>query len=134
MDPWRELAETISEPDLQAVAAGFVLVACSDGELSPYEVDRFVGVIDDTKPPAPIDRHALEMSFRALADEVLRHFDEGRSHALAQIEKVRDDVRTADLVISAARVAIVADGKLEDIEEAVLRDIFVALGRDPETA
>lgn len=130
MDQWGKLAAEVDNPLLQAVAGAFVLVACSDAELAPQEIDRFLDVM---KTAGIKDLERMDATFRALAAEVLTDYQAGQQRALQLIAAVKGQP-AASLVIDAARIAVVADHRLKEIEERVLAQVCEALGVDPANA
>ena len=115
---------------LQAVAAAFVLVACSDAELNPAEIARFLEVMQKAGIK---DLERMDATFRALAADVLANYQDGHRRALQLIAALGGQPN-ASLIIDAARIAIVADHKVREIEERVLADVCGALGFDPALA
>jgi tellurite resistance protein TerB len=121
-----------SETSLEALSAAFALIACADAALAPSELDRFREVIRTTEACHGLDFDEIDRRFLALSQQMLDDFDAGSEQALAAIRAVRDDPPARERVLAAAQVAVVADGRLREIEEHMLRQICLALGVDPE--
>ncbi|ACY14816.1 tellurite resistance TerB family protein [Haliangium ochraceum] len=129
---WKRFDESISNDVLRAVSGAFALVACADGRFSESEIEAFLSMIKDTRAFEAEDLDVLEEQFRSLGRSILADFDEGRRLAMAELAVLeRGDREQTALVVSAAQIAMVADGRLDDVEEMVLAQICEALGLDP---
>lgn len=126
---WNRFDESISDGLLRAVAGAFVLVAAADGELSRSEADRFFQVLRSKADVfAAIDFKALDKTFGDLADAMFADPEDGRRLALDCVSRVRGVPEHAELVKSAAEIAAAADGRLQEVERSVMRDVCRALG------
>lgn len=131
LEAWNRFDEQVSDELLRAVSGAFAVVACADGCLDESEIQMFLDLIKDTREFAKVDRGALEQHFRALGKAIVADFDEGRRRALQEIALVKGYNDRTALVVSAAQIAIIADAKLQEVEEAALRQICEVLGLDP---
>ncbi|MEC7524861.1 MAG: TerB family tellurite resistance protein [Myxococcota bacterium] len=129
---WRRFDEEVGDALLRAVSGAFAFVACADAHLADAEVDRFLAWVaeQDAFEKLPADR--LEGHFRGLADAFAKDFAEGERRATASVSAVSDDPRARELVLSAARVAVVADERLMEVEEAAVARVRAALGLPTE--
>lgn len=126
---WNRFDESISDGLLRAVAGAFVLVAAADGELSRSEADRFFQVLRSKADVfSAIDFKALDKTFGDLADAMFADPEDGRRLALDCVSRVRGVPEHAELVKSAAEIAAAADGRLQEVERSVMRDVCRALG------
>jgi tellurite resistance protein len=126
---WKRFDDTVSHGLLRAVAGAFVLVATSDGELSPAEADRFLEMLGSKSDVfAPIDFDDLSNTFNDLSEAMLEDPEDGKRLALQCVARVRGVPQHAELVSGAAEIAASADGRIKSIEKSVLRDIRSALG------
>lgn len=129
---WDRFESEVRDELLHAVAGAFALVACADGEVAEAEVERFVALThQDAFRRLELAR--LEPAFRDLTKAMLADFAEGKRLALEAVSAVKDDASAAELTVSAAQIAIVADHRLKASEEAVLAEICQALEIDPES-
>lgn len=129
---WERFDEEVPDEVLRAVSGAFALVACSDGRLDQSEIDAFLEMIRDTRAFRDVHLGTLEAQFRRLGGAILDDYEEGRRHALQEIGLLaKGDSRQTALVVSAAQIAAVSNGKLDEAEEAILRQICEALGLDP---
>ena len=119
---------SVSTVSYDAIIAAFCLISYADGELHDIELSRFVETMcaDDAFPD--IDAARLTADIHAMIAELKKDFSAGRTRALARIEKVKNDFRIMNRVVHAARVALIADGRIVEAEELLLADIHRALG------
>ncbi|GAB5542673.1 MAG: TerB family tellurite resistance protein [Sandaracinaceae bacterium] len=125
---WRRFDEEVSDALLRAVSGAFAFVACADAHLAEAEVERFLAWVEarDVFERLPADR--LEAHFRGLAQAFAHDFADGERRATEAVAAVGQDPRARELVLSAARVAVVADERLMEVEEAAVARIRAALG------
>ena len=125
---WAAYDAAITEPHVQAIAGAFALVATVDADVAEDEVRRFAQVVSLQPDFARLDRLELMRTFRKLAEDVVRDPVAGRAIALEKVRAVASDPARAELVVRAAQIAIVADGKLHEAEERALEEVCAALG------
>lgn len=126
---WNRFDESISDGLLRAVAGAFVLVAAADGELSRSEANRFFDVLrSEAEVFSAVDFKALYRTFGDLADAMFADPEDGRRLALECVARVKGVPEHAELVTSAAEIAAAADGRLQAVEQSVMRDVRRALG------
>ena len=69
---WKRFDDDVTDDLLRAVAGAFVLVAASDGELSPSEANRFLETLGSKADAlSPLDFGALARTFRDLSEAML---------------------------------------------------------------
>ena len=86
----------------------------------------------DTSPPAPSPRHTtFWRDYGALADGLLHGDAEIRAEIETRLAAVIDD-DGKDIVVAAARLAIIADGELNEREEVAMGHIARLIGRPGE--
>ncbi len=121
------------DPELfEALAAAYALVATADLEVPEVEISRFQGWARDVGFGAR-DAERLCERCRTLAARLLGDRP-GRAEALERVASIKGGGKRASLVLGAARVAVVADARLEEVEEIALREVATALGMDPDAA
>lgn len=126
---WKRFDESVSDGLLRAVSGAFVLVAAADGELSRSEADRFLEVLrSQSEVFSALDFRALENTFGDLADAMFGDPEGGKRLALQSVARVRGVPDHAELVMSAAKIAADADGRLQPSEEALMGEIRQELG------
>jgi tellurite resistance protein len=129
---WKQFDEEVPDEVLRAVSGAFALVACADGSLEESEIEAFLEMIRDTRAFHDVHLGTLEAQFRRLGRAILDDFEEGRRHALQEIGLLaQGEPSQTALVVSAAQIAIVSNGKLDEAEETTLRQICETLGLDP---
>jgi tellurite resistance protein len=114
-----------------AAAAAFALVATADGDLAASERDRFAGWLGERTKRAEPRTRALaqfdELAARLLgADPALAHRE-----ATAFLRACESNEERA-FALAAAQAAVVADERIDDREEVILRDICACLGVAPD--
>jgi tellurite resistance protein len=126
---WARFDDEVHDDLLRAVCGAFALVAAADGSVSHEEIDRFVGVLQDSSSSFPkLDIAKVESAFRQLCQALLSDPEEGRRHVLLEVAVVKDDGRKRELVRDAAAIALLADERGREAERAVMKEINRALG------
>lgn len=129
---WSELAGgEVTDELLRAVCGAYAIVASADGHVADDEVATFLGMVRQDERFPFINPRRLEDVFRELTAAILEDGVKGRALAFGAIEKFKGDAECSTIIIGAAQMSIVADGVLEEVEEAVLAQICWALGVDP---
>src|SRR5262245_61092618 len=109
--------EVVAPPELwRAAAAAFALIASADGDVATDERIRFEGWLVQHAAPSALHRETMG-HFDALARRLLTaEADAARAEAAAL---VRDWAHKEEheLVLAAARAAIVADERIDEREE-----------------
>lgn len=125
-----ELAMLGSELELDALAAAFALVVCSDGTYMKSEARRW-----DELMPASGETAAVREAFDGYTRRLMADFKDARRRAHDALHTLRANKPEATRrVLHAARMAVVADNKVDEREEEALRAIATALGLDPDAA
>lgn len=122
------------DPELfEAIAAAYALVVAADGVLVEAEIARVVdwGASEGFDGP---DLHLLRERCRAYAEGLIAHPEDNRPHMLERVAKLEGAGKRATVVLSAARVAVVADARIAEAEEVALAEIATLLGLDPSLA
>lgn len=126
---WARFDDEVGDDLLRAVCGAFALVSAADGSVSAPEIERFAGVLAESSERFPqLDVSKVDGVFRQLGQALLSDPEEGRRRVLSYLAAVRDDALKAELVHAAARIAIEADGRGLESEEAVLAEIDSTLG------
>lgn len=126
---WERLDQQVSDDALRAVCGGFALVAVADGDLDERETERFMRLVRqqfDAFPGLDLDR--VESHFRDLTQALLTDPEAGHARALEEVACVAGKPRESELVRTAARVAMIADERLDPGEARVLDEIKKILG------
>lgn len=128
---WQRFDAEVTDDLLRAVSGAFAFIACADAHLDDREVERFLAWVGEHPAFAALDRSSLEARFRELAEAFREDFEEGERRATEAIARVRGSEHDRDLVLRAAQIAVVADERLEAVEEAALGHVCAALGVEP---
>ena len=126
---WNRFDESVPNGLLRAVSGAFVLVAAADGELNRSEATRFLEVLRSKSDAfSAVDFGDLENTFGDLAEAMFADPEDGKRLALQYVARVRGVPSHAELVVSAAKIAADADGRLQSSEESVIGEIRQVLG------
>lgn len=112
----------------EALIAAFCLIAYTDSEIHHAEISRFVATLKEQNEFRNIDEKRLVSDIRDETARLGRDFGKGKAEALKKIQAVKNDYKIMEHVVKAARVALIADGKIHEAEETNLQDIHRALG------
>ena len=111
------------------VAAAFALVAAANGKLEQSETARFLDVVRGSRL-APSDSAVaaeLASAFESLAHAMLQSPELGRSESLRVLSDFGFDPMRSEIIWSATRAALVADGQLDADERRAEQEIRAAL-------
>ena len=126
---WGRFDTSITDELVLAITSAFVLVAVADGDLARSEIDRFTGLLrEHADVLAPLDIDRVDHLFRDLAGALLSDPSAGRQRALRSIAAVQSNPDHAELVRSAAEIALLADNRELAAEREVLGQICEVLG------
>lgn len=128
---WSDFDREVDGTLLRAVAGAFALIACADGHLADAEVERFLTLVEGQDALKSVSVEDLEQRFRKLSATFTAEYDLGERKATELVAAVRHDPEAVELVIRAAQIAIVADERLEPVEEVALTRLCRALEVDP---
>ena len=128
---WQRFDAEVTDDLLRAISGAFAFVACADAHLDDKEVARFLSWVGQHDAFAALDKGALEERFRELAEAFRADFDEGARRATEAVARVKGSDEGRELVLRAAQIAVVADERLEAVEEAALARVCASLGVDP---
>ena len=132
---WKHFEDSITNDLLRAVTGGFALVAAADGEMAASEVDRFMKLLHDHADRfIGLDFIEVERVFRDICSAILSDPSTGRQHALDCIALVALNTKHAELVRSAAEIALAADKRDLTAEHPALDAICMTLALSPRKA
>jgi tellurite resistance protein len=114
-----------------AASAAFALMATSDGEVAESERARLESWLAQHSERPALHKEALahfdELAARLMSPDAERAHREAIAFLRACETKAH-----RELVLSAARAALVADERIDEREEIALREVCAALQLDPE--
>ena len=126
---WTRFDTAVSDELLRAVTSAFALIAVADGDLARAEIDQFMQTLKDQSELFPsLNMASVEPVFRDLCGALFADPEAGRHHALQDVAAVAGNSLHVDLVNSAAKIALAADGRSDARETVLLQDICGALG------
>jgi tellurite resistance protein len=130
---WAALGEPGTTEQRRAVVAAFALMTVADGEATAAEVLAFRRNVSDSKVFAAFDLPGLLADFDDLVARLLRH-EPGALTEVNERLKGADDPDSREVVLAAARAALVADGADADREEVVIAHIARQIGAPVDAA
>ena len=112
----------------KAICGAYLMVAFADGRYDPVEENRLLSTLINHPSMDHIDAGSLEDCYNALAAAFRKDYSKTAEDVLLAIADVRSAADTVETIAMAARLAIVADQKVLQQEEAILSKIAGALG------
>src|SRR5882724_7447183 len=111
------------------VAAAFALVASANGKLEQSETARFLDVVRGSRlaPSDSATAAELASAFESLVHVMLQSPELGRSESLRVLADFGFDPMRSEIIWSATRAALVADGQLDAEERRAEQEIRAAL-------
>lgn len=129
---WAHFSDDVSDELLRAVTGAFALVAAADGHLSDPEVNRFLQLLRDREALFfGLDLNSVERVLRDICSALVADPQHGRQTALDYVAAVASNEQHRELVMAAARIALLADGRELSSEQDVLTMISDSLGASP---
>jgi len=126
---WKRFDADVTDELLRAVTSAFALVAASDGDVAEAEDREFLSMLQNkTDLFGILDFDAVDRVFQDICGAILSDPASGRAHALGSINAVNNNETHAELVLSAAEIAIHADDRVNAAETRILNDIRTTLG------
>jgi len=126
---WKRYDDKVSDELLRAVTSAFALIAVADGDLARSEVDQFMQTLKEQAESFPsLDMASVAPVFRDVCGALFADPEAGRKHALQDVAAVVGDSVHVNLVDSAAKIAVAADGRNDARGALLLKNIRAALG------
>jgi tellurite resistance protein len=129
---WAALGHESNEAQRRAVVAAFASIAAADGTASGAELITFQARINASDVFNGADHRALWEDFADLAERLVAGDEKAQAEVETRIAAVSDDADAKELVIAAARLAIIADGDDNPREEVAMAHIARLLGVSDE--
>lgn len=117
---------------ISAMGAAFGLVACSDGVLERCEIHRFMSVVKSTETLSSFPWNEIEDRFNDITKDILKNGLPAKEKALVLVAKIESNLEYKQAVLSCAQTAIIANFKIQDVEESVFKEICKALSVSTE--
>jgi tellurite resistance protein TerB len=108
------------------------LIACSDAVLEQCETERFFEIVRTSDSLSKLPWDHIESQFERVTNDILKQGAAGREAALASVAAVKADNAHRDAVIACARIAVVSNFQVQDVEERALKEVCTALGVQPD--
>lgn len=116
---------------LDALMAGCAYIAAADGEISPAEKAKMVGLVKTSSIVSVFDSSDAIKSFNNFADKLQFDAGVGKSEVMLAVGKTRKNPELARLVIRSCIIIAGADGNFDEHEKRAVRDICNELGQSP---
>jgi tellurite resistance protein len=116
-----------SDATLRAIAAAYAYVACADGSYDHRESSRFEGLLKELPGLAQESMVRAQSYLSDFVRGFQLDFAEGLETAESAVHQLRGEKGLGQLVLRAAQVALISDGRLVQVEENALRRICEAL-------
>ena len=113
-----------------AAAAIYAWVSSVDGEVTELEINGFIEYVEQSEFVDSVSDKDFNESYVKMLELFGRDFDEGVNRARLRIEPFKNSQEQARSLVGIARKALVADGRLSDSEDIVLKEISAILGLD----
>lgn len=120
--------KTVENRDLmQAIVGGCLLVAASDGEIEPAEIDS----LDKQLQSSPALKHfgaEITQTINQFRGQLDANFKLGKMHILREIADIKNNAGDAEEVFVNMVAIAEADGEVEPEEVAILKEVGQRLG------
>ena len=123
-----------SDETLRAIAAAYAYVACADGSYDDRESSRFEALL---KELPGLTQESMVRAQSYLSDFVRGFqldFAEGLDTAEEAVHRLRGQRELGELVLRAAQVALISDGRLVQVEENAIHRICEALDMEESSS
>ncbi len=134
-DKSNELAEGVkkfqSKAFMEAVTAGCAMVAVADGVVSPEEKRKMATFIQNNDALKVYDITQVLASFDKFIGLMDMDIHIGKGEALKVISKLKKNTEQSRLLIRVCCAIGASDGKFDDGEKAIVREICTELGLNP---
>jgi tellurite resistance protein TerB len=116
---------------LEAVVAGCALVAAADGTIDDSEKETMAGFIQRNDALKVFDMSQVIASFNKFIGNFEFNVLVGKAEAFRAIHKIKTNEEAARLLIRVCCAIGMADGDFNSTEKAVVREICLELGLNP---
>jgi tellurite resistance protein len=123
---------TVRDRTVLGVAAAFALVATANANVSARESRRFADLVRGAQLGRDAaELQALSAAFSALTEAMLSSPIEGRAQALETLGTFAGDPFRAEIILSAAQAAMLADADVSGAERSALEAVCQGIGVNP---
>lgn len=130
-DASNEMKKFRNKDTLNALMAGCAYIAAADGEISPVEKQKMVGLVKNSSITSVFDSAEAIRLFNGFAEKFEFDSGVGKSEAMLALSKVRTNPELARLIIRSCVIIGGADGNFDEYEKRATREICRELGQDP---
>lgn len=117
---------------LEATVAGCALVAAADGNVSSEEKQKMIGFMKQSDALSVFDISEAVALFNKYTENFSFDPTIGKAECLQVIGKLKKDESASRLLVRVCCAIGAADGDFDDAEKAVVREICMELGLNPQ--
>lgn len=126
-----EVGKFRNQEFMEAVVSGCALVAAADGDVSSEEKRKMAGFIQNSDELKVFDMSKVIAAFNTAVEKFEFDAEIGRAEALRTVSKISKKPEAARLLVRVCCAIGNADGKFDEGERAVCREICRELGLNP---
>lgn len=108
---------------ISAAGAVYAWMCAADGVITVNESEGFAKYLNTLPYVNDITHEDFVSSYEEISLAFENNFEDGYNRALVRIEALRIDKEAARALVKVARQALVADEKLAEVEENVLKEL-----------
>ena len=108
---------------INAAGAIYAWMCAADGVVTVDESEGFADYINNSPYVNTVTKEEFIEAYSEIAYAFEVDFEDGYNRALTRIEPFKSDKKIAFNLIKVARDALVADEKLEEVEENIIREL-----------
>jgi tellurite resistance protein len=112
---------------INAAGAVYAWMCAADGVVTMAESEGFAKYIDKSPYVNDFTHEDFIKAYSEIAEAFENDFEDGYKKALVRIEIFKTNKQAAADLIKVAREALVADEKLEEVEENIIRELCMIL-------
>lgn len=127
------MSEIAWPQEAHAICGAFLVIAFADGRFDDLEEARLLAGLTNHDVLKHLSANEIETVYNGLASAFRREYAATCEGVMAAISGCRHDQRASDAIVTAARMAVVADHAILPQEEIVLKRIARALERSEDS-
>ena len=108
---------------INAAGAVYAWMCAADGVVTVKESEGFAKYLNTLPYVNDISHEDFVTSYIEISEAFENNFEDGYNRTLVRVEPLKQDKEIATSLIKVARQALIADEKLEEVEENVLREL-----------
>jgi tellurite resistance protein len=113
---------------LKALVSAYVWAASADSGVDAIEIIKYEHVMAESQFATQFEASNIRRYFKDMVNLFSENYDSGIAITKDRLSKIRLKPHLTEEVIRVCRAAIISDGKIEEAEEIVLKEIALVLG------